>query len=256
MIGPASGWTGGARDIGSEGHAARGGHAARDRRDLLLPALHALQARVGWISQAGLNHVCRRLTVPPAEAYGVATFYALFSTRPRPAAVAHVCDDIACRLAGAEDICAEMERRLGAEGDGWSRSPCLGLCERAPAAYVTLAGEAPRAFSLAPADPTSVAAALAGAATAAALDGDPATSIPQLGQPSLRLLARAGRVDPGSLEDHLAHGGSVALRRAIALGPTGVIAELTASGLVGRGGAAFPTGRKWAAVAGQPARPH
>ena len=40
------------------------------------------------------------------------------------------------------------------------------------------------------------------------------------------------------------------------MGPAGVIREVTDSGLVGRGGAAFPTGRKWAAVAGQPVRPH
>ena len=87
----------------AEGHVARGGHAARSRRDLLIPTLHAVQSRIGWISQPALSYVCRRLTVPPAEAYGVATFYALFSTRPRPPTVAHVCDDIACRLAGAEE---------------------------------------------------------------------------------------------------------------------------------------------------------
>ena len=114
----------------AEGHVARGGHAARSRRDLLIPALHAVQSRVGWISQPALNYVCRRLTVPPAEAYGVATFYALFATTPRPPAVAHVCDDIACRLAGAEDVAADLERALGPAGtpsaDGgrtWLRSP-------------------------------------------------------------------------------------------------------------------------------------
>ena len=118
---------------------------------LLLPALHALQSRIGWISQPALNYVCRRLTVAPAEAYGVATFYALLSTTPRPPVVAHVCDDIACRLAGAERICADLARALGPAGeparDGratWLRSPCLGLCERAPAALFTIAGETPR----------------------------------------------------------------------------------------------------------------
>jgi NADH-quinone oxidoreductase subunit F len=50
----------------------------------LLPALHALQSCVGWISQGGLNYVSERLTVPPAEAYGVATFYAMFSVQPGP----------------------------------------------------------------------------------------------------------------------------------------------------------------------------
>ena len=72
-------------------------------RSQLLPALHAVQARVGWISQPALNYISRRLAVPPAEAYGVATFYALFATKPRPPVVAHVCDDIACRIAGARD---------------------------------------------------------------------------------------------------------------------------------------------------------
>ena len=127
-----------------------GGHAARSRRDLLLPVLHAVQDRIGWISQPALNYVCKRLTIPPAEAYGVATFYALFATKPRPPVVAHLCDDIACRLAGAETLIGDVERALGPEGqpsaDGeraWFRSPCLGLCDRAPAALVTVAGPQP-----------------------------------------------------------------------------------------------------------------
>jgi NADH-quinone oxidoreductase subunit F len=64
--------------------------------------------------------------------------------------------------------------------------------------------------------------------------------------PSL-LLARRG-IDPTSIAAYEAHGGFVALRRAIEMGPEWVIDQLTRSGLVGRGGANFPTGRKWAAV--------
>ena len=253
-IGPPGAWTGGQRGMGGGGHAARGGATARSRRDLLLPALHALQAHSGWISQAGLNHICRRLSVPPAEAYGVAAFYALFSTALRPAAVAHVCDDIACRLAGAEELCAELEERLGPEGETWSRSPCLGRCEAAPAALLTLAGRPARATSLAPADVDSIQGLLAGAA-----GGDISRlgdSVPQLGQPGLRLLARVGVVDPASLGDYRAHGGYRALSRALAMGRQATIAEVTTAGLLGRGGAAFPTGRKWSAVAAQPAQPH
>src|SRR5437867_4379756 len=61
LLGPAeNAWEGGERsDL--DGHVARGGHEARGRRHLLLPALHALQSRVGWISQGGLSYVCRRL---------------------------------------------------------------------------------------------------------------------------------------------------------------------------------------------------
>ena len=96
---PRSGWDGGARDTAADGHVAHGGHDARARRDLLLPALEAAAARIGWVSRGALNHVSKRLAVPPAEAYGVASFYALLPTTPRPPIVAHVCDDIACRLA-------------------------------------------------------------------------------------------------------------------------------------------------------------
>jgi NADH-quinone oxidoreductase subunit F len=273
---PRSGWRGGTRDMAAEGHIARGGHEARSHRDLLLPALHGIQSRIGFISQPALAYVCRRLTVPPAEAYGVATFYALFATTPRPPIVAHVCDDIACRLAGAEELCGALGRSLGPAGqpalDGqatWLRSPCLGQCERAPAAMFTVAGEAPQAGSVAPIDAAGVIRRLeAGAPSTTGRAGEPATatpaerlaeareSVPQAGEESLRLLGRVGVVDPSSLDDYRAHGGYRAFPRALELGPERVIEEVSASRLVGRGGAAFPTGRKWAAVATQPARPH
>ncbi|NPA90248.1 MAG: NADH-quinone oxidoreductase subunit NuoF [Chloroflexi bacterium] len=63
------------------------------------------------------------------------------------------------------------------------------------------------------------------------------------------LLQRVGQVDPTRLEDYVAHGGFDALRRALLRRPEKVVEEVKASGLVGRGGAAFPTGVKWEAVA-------
>jgi NADH-quinone oxidoreductase subunit F len=262
VLGPAtSGWRGGVRDAGIDGHVARGGHAARSRRDLLIPALHAVQSRLGWISQPALNYICKRLTVPPAEAWGVATFYALFATTPRPPIVAHVCDDLACRLAGSDELCADLARTIGPEGvpdaDGqrtWLRSPCLGLCERAPAAMITEAGSEPRTTVAAPVDAVGIAARIGPEVAGGTSHGDP--PIPQAGQPGLRLLARIGVVDPISLDDYRASGGFRALERARAIGPQQLIDEVTAANLVGRGGAAFPTGRKWAAVASQPAQPH
>jgi NADH-quinone oxidoreductase subunit F len=65
-----------------------------------------------------------------------------------------------------------------------------------------------------------------------------------------------GVVDPRSLDDYRAHGGYEGLRRAVELGPEGVIREVKDAKLLGRGGAAFPAGVKWEAVATQPARPH
>jgi NADH-quinone oxidoreductase subunit F len=260
VLGPAgSGWHGGPRDPRLDGHVARGGHEARSQRDLLLPVLHAIQSRIGWISQPALNYVSRRLTIPPAEAWGVATFYALFATSARPPTVAHVCDALACALAGAETVCGDLTRALGPEGtpidDGgatWLRSPCLGLCERAPAVLVTEAGTEPTASAAGPIDAAGVVARLRRQGGSDV----PRTAVPQRGQPGLRLLARVDVVDPSSLEAYVAAGGFGALERARTIGPDRVIEEVAASGLVGRGGAAFPTGRKWAAVAQQPAQPH
>jgi NADH-quinone oxidoreductase subunit F len=238
-------------------------------RHLLLPALHAVQDRVGYISAGAMNHICERLTVPPAEAYGVASFYAMFALKPRAPTVVHVCDDIACRTRGAEGICEGLERQLGPAGEGsdvtWLRSPCLGLCEHAPAALVESAGIRHDAFDIAPASLDALlktAARLDGAGRVtrgAVTEGASTISAPQTAtprDPKLRLLRRIGLVSPESLDDYRAQGGYGALRRALSIGPERVLLEVTDSKLVGRGGAAFPTGRKWEAVARSPVRPH
>ncbi len=259
---PESGWRGGEWRPEVDGHVAFGGRAERERRHLLLPALQALQERAGWITRGGLGYVCRRLAVPPAEAYGVASFYGLVSTEPRPPRVAHVCDDLACRTAGALELAAELERLVGPEGatesgSAWLRSPCLGRCERAPAALFEQTGADSYQWSVAPVTAEQVRAILAGEPWEGPAPSDGAPQTEDLGaRADLRLLRRVGLVDPGSLDDYRANGGYAALRRAVELGPEGVIREVKDSGLLGRGGAAFPTGVKWEAVARQPVRPH
>jgi NADH-quinone oxidoreductase subunit F len=202
------------------------GRTARDdrtKRHLLLPALRAAQLRVGWVSEGALGYASRRLAVPPAEAYGVASFYALIALEERPADVTHVCTDLSCMLKGAT------------VPEGAHPSPCLGLCERAPASYRTIAGEQPVEEQIPAAGPP----------------------LPQAGQPGLRLLRRiAAGVDPESIDAYIQAGGFESLRRAQELGAEAVLHEVTESRLLGRGGAAFPTGVKWAAVAKQPAQPH
>jgi NADH-quinone oxidoreductase subunit F len=255
---PLSSWEGGLDVSERDRRVARGGHAARAGRHLLLPTLHAVQSRRGWISRGALNYIAQRLTIPPAEVYGVATFYALFSLEPQPPVVAHVCTDVACIARGSGELCADLEKRVGPEGEHpgngqavWHESPCLGMCERAPAVMVTEAGEVPHEVSVAPADGATVAAMLGGAEAPA----KPPPSVPQIGDPSLRLLRRVGVVDPENIDSYRAHGGYEALRAALDMGPDGVLREVSDSKLLGRGGAAFPTGRKWEAVARNAKRP-
>ena len=226
-----------------------------ERRSLLLPALHALQHREGWISPGGLNYISRRLGVPPAEVFGVATFYALFSVEKRPKTVVHVCDDVVCRVNGATEVALACRESIGPaheenEGLMWIKSPCLGLCERAPAVLVQKAGKGRANEALAPATPEWVRASL----DDQKIDMEPEPAVgPRNGR---RLLARVGVVDPTSLDGYRALGGYTALRRAVDIGPALTIREIKDAKLLGRGGAAFPTGVKWEAVAQQPARPH
>jgi NADH-quinone oxidoreductase subunit F len=93
------------------------------------------------VTPGALGYTSRRLDVPPADAYGVATFYALLALEERPAEVLHVCTDLSCRLAGAEVPAGAIP------------SPCLGLCERAPASLRTIAGIQPSEEQIPPASP-------------------------------------------------------------------------------------------------------
>ena len=252
-------------------HVSLGGSRFRsERRNLLLPVLHALQERIGWISREALEYACLQLGVAPAEAYGVATAYALFSVEPAPTTVLHVCDDIACLASQGQDPRLAAQRAIGSEGAPvgefvWHGSPCLGHCDHGSAALVQQAGTSPQRQSLSPTNADTftriqLAAAESNTSMSASNgpDADATYGIPQMqtDRGNLRLLRRVGIVDPTSIDSYRAHGGYEALRRAIKIGPEFMIQELKDARLLGRGGAAFPTGVKWQAVASNPVRPH
>jgi NADH-quinone oxidoreductase subunit F len=264
---PEAGWQSNREGGADDSYLGRSGHEARQERHLLLPVLEAVQRRMGYVTPGALNYVCQRLEVPPAEAYGVATFYALIYVDPTPPRVAHVCDDLACRMKGGLELCEALEQRLGAAnepaidgGATWRHSPCLGLCELAPAVLVQQAGEAAQDAVIAPASEEAIVAQLtSGGVSDVPLRSEGSISAPQTLAPEghdLRLLARVGRIDPTSLDEYRAVGGYSALRLALDMGPAGIIREVLESGLQGRGGAAFPTGRKWQDVASAAVRPH
>ncbi len=233
---PPSGWEGGAQKTKRDAHVSFGGHAARDMRPLLLPALHALQSSVGWISEGGLMYVCLRLTVPPADAWGVATFYGLLATTPRPRRVLHVCDDIACRNRGAKQILTRVKKEANnahhlADGDSvelpesaWLSSPCLGLCDQAPAVLATVAGEHPVELLVGASTENEAAEFLKTGKIAARAR----PRLPQQGDASLKLLKRVGVVDPMDLAAYEKSGGFTALAKAKAMGSAAVIREVIA----------------------------
>lgn len=214
-----------------------GGHAARARRHLLIPALHAVQDATGSVSRGGIGYISERLTVPPAEAYGVATFYALFNTDRPGETTVHVCDDIVCAQYDAESLCEALDEA----GASYKRSPCLGQCDRAPAAMYHRPGAG--YGNAAPVDESSVGTVTFDELSPGLIHQPPS---------DLTLLRRIGEVDPASIDAYVEAGGFQTLARAKEMGPEGVLDELKKSNLRGRGGAAFPIGIKWEGVRNAP----
>jgi NADH-quinone oxidoreductase subunit F len=117
---------------------------------------------------------------------------------------------------------------------------------------LSIAGENPCEKIFAPASPDALVNALetydGGLAGQSPDQFNATVSIPQSGQgdhSNLMLLGRVGRINPESIDDYRAHGGYETLRRSLKLGGHWVVREVLASRLVGRGGAAFPSGKKW-----------
>ena len=111
-------------------------------RSGLLPALHAAQKVFGWIDEPVATEIAKSLRVPLADVHGVIEFYSLFYNEPIGRRVIRVCTDQACALKNADGILSHLCAQHGVEPRQVSSvgmltiepSPCLGLCELAPAA--------------------------------------------------------------------------------------------------------------------------
>ena len=202
-------------------------------RSGLLPALHAAQKLYGWVSEEVATEIAKSLRVPLADVHGVIEFYSLFYNEPTAKRVIRVCTDVACALKDADGIlqhhCEHHGLKPGQTTEDLSLtiepSPCLGLCEHAPVALV--GNEAETNINL-------------------------KENTYQLGRPpslvdgSIRLLT----ANCGNGTTPLAqYGNYPAFAKAITMKPEEIVNEIKISGLVGRGGAAFPTGIKWEGAA-------
>jgi NADH-quinone oxidoreductase subunit F len=210
-------------------------------RSALLPALHAAQALYGYLPEPVAAEVARLLRVPLADVHGVIEFYSLFYPQPVGKTIVHVCTDPSCELAGGEQVLQAICRRLGLQPGETSadraftveRAPCLGLCEHAPALLV-----GKTALGRAEAEQAEHLIQGRGYRPQAIVYGG-----------NRLLTANCGKGRRTTLSEYEASGGYQGLRAALSMSPAMVIAEVKASGLVGRGGAAFPTGIKWEGAA-------
>ncbi len=166
--------------------------------------------------------------------------------------------DASARAVGADEtaraVAAEAEKRkIDIE---LIRNGSRGLLWLEPLVEVEVAG---RRYAYGPVQPQDVAGLFDAEFGAKALRAEdhplahgPTEEIPYFKQQQRLTFARVGIVDPRSLSDYLAHGGYRGLAAALAMQPADVVASVAASGLRGRGGAAFPAGIKWKTVLGAP----
>jgi formate dehydrogenase len=109
-------------------------------RDLLIEYLHLIQDEFGFLASEHLAALAAEMKLSQTEVYEVATFYAHFDViregdqRP-PATTIRVCDSIACQLAGAEKLIADLDESSPVDVRV-IRAPCMGRCEMAPVAEV------------------------------------------------------------------------------------------------------------------------
>ena len=197
----------------------------------LLPALHAAQIVYGWLPQEVAAEVAQSLRVPLADVHGVIEFYSMFYNKPVGKKIIRVCTDPACGLMDSDGLLKKLCKQYGLEPHQihpeldltLEPSPCLGLCEQAPAVLTTEGDQssvhlgADQVFR-----PVSV------------VDG------------TIRLLTANCGNETASISQYGRYQGFF---KALQMRPDEVVAEIKASGLVGRGGAAFPTGIKWEGAA-------
>ncbi|NTU43511.1 MAG: NADH-quinone oxidoreductase subunit NuoE [Nitrospirales bacterium] len=114
------------------------------KRAALLPALYTIQSEQGWLSPEAMEAVSDYLGVPKATVKGVATFYAMFNTRPVGRHLIQLCTNVACMVMGAERLVDLLKDRYGLVPNGTTEDgrfslvimECIGACGTAPAMLV------------------------------------------------------------------------------------------------------------------------
>jgi NADH-quinone oxidoreductase subunit F len=196
----------------------------RDEPAPLLPILHEFHDRDGYLSEEALRDISRALRIPLADLYGTVSFYHHFAKEPGGRDAPRICTGPVCALKGAMGVLEILA------SSGGRAMPCAGRCD----------------------DPVPV---LKGSeAFVVSLDNTFESRVSPLPAPPPAgveecVFAHIRKRSHGGLKAYRATGGYEGLEKALkTMSPQEVIREVEASGLSGRGGAGFPTWRKWKAV--------
>ena len=202
--------------------------ALKQRRDLLIEQLHALNDSYRGLHERHLVALAKLMNIPMAEVYEVATFYHHFEViregEQAPHFTLRVCDGLSCEMAGAATLLNKLKASLGTSEIKVVSAPCVGRCEQAPVAVV-------HQHEMGHASVEKVLAAVQAEAIHPVVP------------------------DYIDLNAYRADGGYALLQGLIGgtQNTEAVMKAMEDSGLRGLGGAGFPAGRKWRIVSEQAA---
>lgn len=190
----------------------------------LLGVLHAFHERDGYISETAMRAISKGLRIPLADLFGTVTFYHHFSREADGLHKPRVCTGPVCSLNGGHECLSALKDK------GATPMPCAGRCDEPVAVLVgdkQFVGDAKGNLTRKP------------------------TPLPAMNPANIEECVFANIREPerNTLAGYQKTGGYEGLTRAIKMNPQDVIEHVKASKLAGRGGAAFPTGTKWEAVA-------
>jgi NADH-quinone oxidoreductase subunit F len=207
-------------------------------RTMLLPVLLEAQKRFGYIPKEIAAEIGTTLHIPLADITGVMEFYSMLYPQPTADTIIRVCTSPTCSARGGHQVHHQILAKLGIENasatpDGKyfvEKVECLGLCDHAPSALVgeTAVGHASPERIFAP------------------YQNGFFTKV--YGQDRV-LTDRIGKINPTSIEDYLIFEGFEGFRNALNIESDFICDFMENSGLLGRGGAAFVTRRKWEGAA-------
>jgi NADH-quinone oxidoreductase subunit E len=113
----------------------------------LIPLLQSAQNTYGYVSEKAIDYISHITGIPPADIYGVVTFYAQFRTKPLGKNIIKVCNGTACHVNGAKEVYNTIQDELNINYDETTEDgnfsllsvACLGCCSLAP--VITVNGE-------------------------------------------------------------------------------------------------------------------
>ncbi|MBE3109005.1 MAG: NAD(P)H-dependent oxidoreductase subunit E [Acidobacteria bacterium] len=212
----------------------------------LLDVVRDVQNRLGHVSEEAVSRIAAHLKLSEAEVRGAVTFYHFFSLTPRGASTVYLNDSITSRMKGRTAVARAFEEEAGCRfGEvspdgkvGLFPTSCIGMNDQEPSAivdgvvFIKLSPDRARAIvrGLRAGTPAS------GQVTEFGDGANQSTLVRAMVSNNIR---KRGPVLFGP------HEPGAAVRKAVSMTPEQVIDEVKKAGLLGRGGAGFPTGLKW-----------